>query len=64
MTREEVSGEEHAEQMNRITKEEVRGEEQEYQRRGDEKKSKRIRGIRGLENEFEVKRTREREADE
>jgi hypothetical protein len=44
--------------MNMITKEEVRGEEQECQRRGDEKRSKRIRGIRGPEKEFEVKRKR------
>jgi hypothetical protein len=29
--------------MNKSTKEEVRGEEQEYQRRGEEKRSKRSR---------------------
>jgi hypothetical protein len=46
------------EQTNKSSKEELRGEEQEYQRRSGEKRSKRIRGIRGLENEFEVRRTR------
>jgi hypothetical protein len=50
--------------MNNITKEDVRGEEQEYQRRSEEKRSKRNRGIKRPEKEFEVKRRRERGANE